>query len=141
MSMAVALGWLDTNIFIHALITNHREHARGRALVDALTDGRAEGWLTPLVAHELTYTLGRFPQYQTRAAIYAYLSDIMATPGVLAEDKPTMLAAVGRWAAGPRLSFVDAYLTELAARDGLPVCSANARDFPATPNSYTTAAL
>jgi predicted nucleic acid-binding protein len=101
MSMALALGWLDTNIFMHAPITSHREHARSRALVDALTDGRA----------------------------------------VLAEDKPTMLAAVGRWAASTGLSFVDAYLTELAARDSLPVCSANARDFPATPNSYTMVVL
>jgi len=31
-------------------------------------------------------------------------------------------------------------LTKLAQRDGWPVCSVNARDFPATPNSYTAAA-
>lgn len=137
--MAEVLGWLDTNIFIHALITNHREHVRSRALVDALTDGRAEGRLTPLVAHELTYTLGRFPRYPTRTDIHTYLASVVAAPGVIVDDKPTLVAALGRWAASASLGFVDAYLAELAARDGLPVCSANARDFPSTPNSFTTA--
>ncbi len=70
-----------------------------------------------------------------------YLLDILDAPGVLAEDKPVLLATVGRWMAGEPLGFVDAYLAELAARDGLPVCSANARDFPATPHSYATAAI
>lgn len=139
--MAEVLGWLDTNVFVHAIIPGHRENARALQIIDALNDGRAEGWLTPVVLHELAYVLGRFPAYRSRTVTGAYLQDIVNAPGVLAEDKPNLLATVGRWMTSASLGFVDAYLAELAARDGLPVCSANARDFPATPNSFTMAAL
>jgi predicted nucleic acid-binding protein len=139
--VAEALGWLDTNIFVHAIIPGHKEYARCVQIIDALADGRAEGWITPVVLHELAYVLGRFPAYRSRAVVAAYLLDILDAPGVLAEDKPVLLATMGRWMAGVPLGFVDAYLAELAARDGLPVCSANACDFPATPNSYATAAI
>jgi hypothetical protein len=37
------------------------------------------------------------------------------------------------------MSLVDAYLAELAQRDNVPVCSANARDFAGVSNSYATA--
>lgn len=139
--MAAQLGWLDTNVFVHALQPNDREYARSRALLDALADSRAEGWLSPLVMHELTYVLGRFPAYQTRAAIQTYLLAILASPGMRVEDKPTLIATVARWSVSASIGFVDAYLAELAQRDAVPVCSANARDFPVTPNSYVTAVL
>jgi predicted nucleic acid-binding protein len=139
--MAVQLGWLDTNVFIHSLYRGDREHARSRALVEALADGWAEGWLSPLVVHELTYTLARRPQFSTRAAVHTYLLEILNAPGVRVEDDLALRGALGRWAAGATIGFVDAYLAELAQRDGLPVCSANARDFAATPNSYAMAAL
>ena len=139
--MAVQLGWLDTNVFVHALQPNDREYARSRAVLDTLADGRAKGWLSPLVAHELTYALRRFPAYQTRTAIQTYLLTILDNPNIQAEDKPMLVAAVTRWAMSASVAFVDAYLTELAQRDTIPVCSANARDFPNTANSYVTAAL
>ena len=56
-------------------------------------------------------------------------------------QRDPLVAAVTRWAVSASLAFVDAYLTELAQRDTVPVCSANARDFPMTPNSYVTAVL
>jgi len=139
--VAVQLGWLDTNVFVHALQPNDREYARSREVLDALAGGRAKGWLSPLVAHELTYVLRRFPAYQTRAAIQTYLLTILSNRNIQAEDKPMLVAAVTRWAVSASLAFVDAYLTELAQRDTVPVCSANARDFPLTPNSYVTASL
>ena len=135
------LGWLDTNVFVHALQPNDREYARSRAVLDALADGRAEGWLSPLVAHELTYVLRRFSAYQTRAAIQTDLLAILDNPNVRVEDKPLLIAAVTRWAVGASIAFVDAYLAELAQRDAAPVCSANTRDFTTTPNSYVTAVL
>jgi predicted nucleic acid-binding protein len=127
--VAVQLGWLDTNVFIHALHPNDREYVRSRAILDALADGRAEGWLSPLVAHELTYALRRFPAYQTRTAIQTYLLAIASNSNIQVEDKPTLIAAVTRWATSASIAFVDAYLTELAQRDAIPVCPANAR-FP-----------
>ncbi|HVA92107.1 MAG TPA: PIN domain-containing protein [Chloroflexota bacterium] len=133
--MADQLGWLDTNLFIHALYTGDREFARSRALVDSLADGRGEGWLSPLVIHELTYVLSRRPEFPTRAAVHGYLASILHASGVQLEDSTTMRAAAARWATGT-VSFVDAYLTELALRDELPVCSANRRDFLDVDNSY-----
>lgn len=138
--MAVAVGWLDTNIFIHAIKINDPHRPRCLDLLKALEDGRAEGWLAPTVAHELSYVLSRLPHFNTRTAIGTYLNAILSYPGVRAADKPLLVATVARWA-GDTMGFVDALLAELAQRDGLPVCSVNARDFPATPNSYATAVL
>jgi len=109
-------------------------------MLQALQDGRAEGWIAPTVVHELTYVLTRLPTFKTRSAIAIYLAAILSYPGVLSDDKSLLVATVGRWAAGT-LSFVDALLTELAQRDSRPVCSVNARDFRTTPNSYAVAVL
>jgi predicted nucleic acid-binding protein len=139
--MAVQLGWLDTNVFVHVLYPGDREHQRCRALVEALEDDRAQGWLSFAVMHELTYTLSRKPGFGTRTAIAIYVNSILSYPGVLADDKDVLVNTVARWAASTTIALVDAYLAVLAERDGMPVCSANARDFPATPNSYATAPL
>jgi hypothetical protein len=56
--VAVQLGWLDTNLFIHALYAGDREHARSCGLLNALADGRAEGWLSPLVLRQLPFPEG-----------------------------------------------------------------------------------
>lgn len=136
--MAEQLGWLDTNLFIHALYAGDREYARSRLLLDALADGRAEGWLSPLVLHELSYALSRRPGYGTRAAIHTYLLAILGVPGIHVEDEATVRAALSRCASGA-LSLVDAYLGEFAQRDNMPVCSANARDFTGVSNSYAAA--
>jgi predicted nucleic acid-binding protein len=138
--MPIELGWLDTNIFVHALMLGDTHQARCRDVLQALQDGRAEGWIAPSVVHELSYVLTRLPTFKTRSAIAIYLSTLLSYPGVAATDKTLLITTVGRWAAG-RLSFIDALLTELAQRDGRPVCTVNARDFPTTPNSYATVAL
>ncbi len=138
MSMPVELGWLDTNIFVYAVTLNDPHQPRCQAIMEALGNGSAEGWIAPIVVHELNCVLGRRRAFRTRAA--TYLNGILAYPGVLAADKPLLTMAVTRWAAGT-ISFADALLTELAQRDSLPVCSVNARDFPITPNSYATAPL
>ena len=138
--MPVSLGWLDTNIFVHAITRGDAHAPRCRDLLTALQDGRADGWLDATVVHELSYVLGRRRAFPTRAALAFYLRTILSYPGVRAMDKTLLLATVGRWAAGT-MGFVDALLAELTARDGLPVCSVNARDFPATPNSYVTAVV
>ncbi|HZS92011.1 MAG TPA: PIN domain-containing protein [Chloroflexota bacterium] len=137
--MAVEVGWLDTNIFVHALSTTDAHYARCNEIINALIDGRAVGRLSPLVLHELSYVLSRRPRF-TRATIQTYLATIVNTAGIHAPDKPMLVAAVDRWGNGT-MGFVDAYLTELAGRDGIPICSVSARDFPATPNSYATATL
>lgn len=139
--MAVQLGWLDTNVFVHVLYPGDREHRRCRAIVEALADDHAQGWLSFAVMHELTYTLSRKPGFGTRTAIATYVNSLLSFPGVLAHDKVTLVNTLARWIESTTIGLVDAYLAELAERDGVPVCSANARDFPATPNSYATAPL
>jgi len=138
--MPIELGWLDTNIFVHALMLGDPHQSRCRDVLQALQDGRAEGWIAPSVVHELSYVLTRLPTFKTRPAIALYLTTLLSYPGVVAADKPLLIATVGRWAVG-RISFIDALLTELAQGDGRPVCTVNARDFPTTPNSYATVVL
>lgn len=139
--MTAQLGWLDTNIFVHAIMLGDAHQPRCRDVLKALEEGHAEGWIAPPVVHELRYVLARLPSFGTRGAIATYLTTILSYPGVLATDKPLLVAAISRWAASMTIGFVDAGLAELALRDGLPVCSVNARDFPVTPNSYATAVL
>lgn len=138
--MPVEIGWLDTNIFLHAITPGDPHGPRCRDLLKALEDGRAVGWIASTVIHELSYVLSRRRAFPTRSAIAAYLIAILHYPGIQASDKPLLTATIARWA-GSTIGFVDALLAELAQRDNLPVCSVNARDFPVTPNSYATAAL
>lgn len=138
--MPVELGWLDTNVFVHAMSANDPHQPRCRAILEALENDTAHGWIEPIIIHELSHVLSRRQAFGTRAAIAIYLTALLSYPGVLAPDKPLLASTVARWAAGT-VGFVDAYLAELAQRDGLPVCTVNARDFPTTPNSFATAAL
>lgn len=138
--MAVELGWLDTNIFIHALSAPDSHYARCTDLINALQDGRAEGWINATVLHELSYVLSRRRDFAMRTTIATYLLEILNAPGVLAAEKAILIATVTRWGT-TTIAFVDAYLTKLTQRDGLPVCTVNARDFPGIANAYATAVM
>ncbi len=135
MSAVRQLGWLDTNIFIHALFPRDPHYPRCQELLRALDEGTAEGWLDPMVVHELSYVLGRLPAFRDRAAIAGYLRPILLTEQILTDDKPALLAAVARWTARGG-GFVDAWLAVLAHRHELPVCSVNADDFPDVENTF-----
>ena len=90
--MPEQLGWLDTNLFVHALFPRDPHHARCRAIVRALEEGRAEGWLDPLVVHELSYVLSRLGQrFPTRTAIEEYLRGILLINAIHADDKAGLL--------------------------------------------------
>src|SRR6184192_1522732 len=139
--MPEQLGWLDTNLFVHALFPREPHHARCRAIVRALEEGRAEGWLDPLVVHELSYVLSRLGQrFPTRTAIEEYLRGILLIDAIHADDKAGLLEAVARWEIG-RTGFADAWLAVRARRRGLPVCSVNQADFGSMPNTFLTARL
>jgi len=131
--VAVELGWLDTNIFIHALSAPDSHYARCTDLINALQDGRAEGWINATVLHELSYVLSRRRDFAMRTTIATYLLEILNAPGVLAAEKAILIATVTRWGTTT--------ITELTQRDGLPVCTVNARDFPGIANAYATAVM
>ncbi|HET8629781.1 MAG TPA: type II toxin-antitoxin system VapC family toxin [Thermomicrobiales bacterium] len=133
--MPEQLGWLDTNLFVHALFPRDPHYARCQRILAALDAGTAEGWLDPLVVHDLTYVLGRLPQFPDRAAIQGYLRTILLTEQIRADDKPALLAAVARWVMRGG-GFTDAWLASLAGRRALPVCSVNARDLPDIANTF-----
>ncbi len=135
-----ALGWLDTNIFIHALFTKDTQHDRCHAILRALQEGRAQGWIDVLVVHELTYVLGRLPQFTSRAVIHEYIRGILTMSTIQADDKAMLLAGLARWAT-ENVGFADARLAVLAQARGLPVCSANQRDFAGVGNSFVTVSL
>lgn len=133
--MSEQFGRLDTNIFVHALFPRDTQYARCRAIIAALGDGSGEGWLDPLVVHELTYVLLRVRQFRDRAAIGIYLRDLLRMPGLQTAQRSLLLTALARWATRGG-GFVDAWLATLALGDGQPVCTANARDFPDVRNTF-----
>jgi len=134
------LGWLDTNIFVHTLFTNDIHHHRCRAILQALQAGRAGGWIDVLIVHELTYVLGRLPQFTSRGDVHQYIRSILSLITVQAEDKDALLTTLALWAT-ENIGFADARLIVLAQRNGLPVCTVNRRDFAAVGNSFVTARL
>lgn len=133
--MSENLGYLDTNLFVHALFQADGPYPRCRALISTLNAGTARGQLDPFVVHELTYVLLRLRIFADRAAVEVYLRTILQAPGVQAPQRDLLLAALSRWASRGG-GFVDAWLATRALADGEPVCSANARDFPDVENTF-----
>lgn len=133
--MREQLGWLDTNIFVHSLYVNDTHCGRCRSLLEAISRGDAEGWVDPIVLHELTYVITRRQLFPTREAIHQYVRSMLIWENLHAEDKDGLLQALARWAR-QNVGFVDAWLAVLAQRRGLPVCSVNAVDFAGVPNTY-----
>lgn len=82
MSGARQFGWLDTNLFVHALFPRDPHYVRCQAIFDALESGAAEGWIEPMVVHELTYVLGRLPSLRDRTAVHEYLRTVLSKDGV-----------------------------------------------------------
>lgn len=135
MSVSGELGYLDTNLFVHALYPNDPHYPRCRALLTALAEGEATGWLDAIVVYELTFVLGRRRRFPDRQAIARYVGGIIETPGVVAADKGLLLVALERWVA-QGIGFADAWLFACSAAANVAVCSANARDFQDVPNTY-----
>ena len=138
--MIEQLGWLDTNLFVHILFAGDPHRERCQALLYALREGRAEGWIDPVVVHELTYVLSRQRQFANRGSISRYVLGILRVDHIHADDKAGLVEAVELWAQG-RIGFADAWLTMRARRRRMPICTVNAGDFPLTLNSYPTAAV
>jgi len=136
----IQLGWIDTNIFLHSLLPNDPHYPRCRALIKALQEGRAEGWLDVTIVHELTYTLRRLPGYDNRALIRAYIERILGIAQIHADDKSALRETLLLWER--QGGFVDNWLATSARRRNLPVCSVNERDFSSDlDNTFRTANL
>lgn len=133
--MVRQLGWIDTTIFVAVLFPHDPSYPACAALLLALEQGEAEGWIDPTVVHELTYVLRRTGLFPDREAIHTYVRSILLLGGVRAHDKDVMLDAIAQWQIRG-IGFVDALLTTRAQRDSLPICSVNERDFLGVANSF-----
>jgi hypothetical protein len=139
------LGLLDTGLFIHPLFRRDPQAPRCVALLEALERGEAEGWLDITVIHELTYALHVAPGFTRasgggrvqldRGAVHAYLRPLLLLPGMRADDRDGLVATLDRWAT-TGVAFVDAWLTTLAIRRHLPVCSPNQADYTDNANTF-----
>jgi predicted nucleic acid-binding protein len=122
----MADGFIDTNIFIHAVATDAHS-AECQQFLLRVERGEITVKLESTVLHELSYMLKRFHKQFTRQDIADYLLLILGWPGIQA-DKVVMIDAVGRWRRTEGLAFVDAYLAELATREGVQIYSKNVRE-------------
>lgn len=126
MSSPREVGWLDTNVFVHAQ-TRDASSAACRALLRALDHGEAAGWLDPVVLHELSYVLPRVLRWD-RETVAQYLSAVLLAPGVRVEGgNDVLLDAVVRWAR-TGAAFADAVLAARAAATDQSVCTVNVTD-------------
>jgi len=124
--LASPAGWLDTNLFVHAC-QNDEHSAACRALIRGLEDGSVEGWLHPVVLHELSYVLRNLLRWD-RAKIADLLVALVLAPGVRVPGDAGVLAdGILRWR-DSAIAFADALLAAEASAAGLPVCSVNATD-------------
>lgn len=119
------------------LFPQDRNFPRCQALATALRRGEAEGWIEPLVIHELTYVLQRTGRFPTRDASHEYIRGILLIDSIHADDKDALLDATARWAIDG-VRFTDAWIGVLAGRRKLPVCSVNIRHFPTIENTFSS---
>jgi predicted nucleic acid-binding protein len=95
MDAGMADGFVDTNVFIHAIATDAHSVECQRFLL-LVERGEIRVSLEATVLHELSYMLKRFHKQMTRQDIADYLLLMLGWPGVQA-DKIVLIDAVGRW--------------------------------------------
>jgi predicted nucleic acid-binding protein len=128
--MAEDLGWLDTNVFVHA-VTRDAHSAACENLVAQLKSGDAQGRIDPVVVHELTYTLTRkFRFSRADAADYARMLLVLDSVDVLGGKEP-VITALSIWDE-QGVDFADALLSARAVLDGSYVTSVNVKDIQRT---------
>lgn len=119
----VSSGLIDTNVFIHAqTYDSYAEECL--QFLEAIREGRTQARLDPTVVHELSYALPHYRKGMTRGEVAEYLLAVLGWEGFTGE-KGVLVDAVQRWRDTPRLAFVDAYLSALAAGDTCPIYTKN----------------
>ena len=79
------------------------------------------------------------PRWSVNAAIWSDDDDLARLRGgVRADDREALVAALDRWAT-TGVAFVDAWLTTVAIRRRLPVCSPNVAHFAEVRNTFPMA--
>lgn len=123
----MADGFLDTNVFVHALLRDDQSEECQRFLA-TVQEGRNRARLDPLVMHELSYVLPRVIKQMDRAEVADFLEAVLGWKGIDA-DRTLLAEALRRWRVTTELSFVDAVLCAAAGRERLPIYTKNVRHF------------
>ncbi len=136
-SQSTNYGWLDTNVFIHALCEGDLEHRRSAEILYSLENDEARAALDPLVVHELTYVLPRVVKnrFCSRQDIFEFIAPYLALENIYIDQRQSLIDALRLWA-GSTLAFVDAYLRANARVRQEPNCSANRQDFGGVTNTF-----
>lgn len=110
--------FLDTNVLVRFILGEPEKQAAAVAVLFKRCDeGTLELSLLPIVAAETVFVLSSFYE-QGRAEIAEVLAHVLASPGIICEQRDVLLLALRRYAES-KAHFVDCYL---AATSGLTRC-------------------
>lgn len=122
----MAIGLIDTNVFIHA--QTHDAHAEEcLQFLEALESGRLQAQIEPVVVHELSYALPHYRKGMSRTEVGEFLLAVLAWEGIVG-DKGLLINAVRRWQQTPGIAFVDAYLAAVATENQASIYTKNVRE-------------
>ncbi len=119
--------WIDANILLRLLTGDPPEMAeRTVRLAQKAERGEVTLKLLPIVVAEVSWVLNSFYGY-SRSEIAQVLIPLMTTEGLLVENVDRVIAALKQMAS-VNVDFLDAYLAEIARKEGEAVVSFD-RDF------------
>jgi predicted nucleic acid-binding protein len=119
--------WIDANILLRLLTGDPPEMAeRAVRLAQKAERGEVTLKLLPIVVAEVSWVLNSFYGY-SRSEIAQVLIPLMTTEGLLVENVDQVIAALKQMAS-VNVDFLDAYLAEIARKEGEAVVSFD-RDF------------
>ncbi|GET39474.1 PIN domain-containing protein [Microseira wollei] len=119
--------WVDANVLLRFLTGEPPELAqRALRLMQQAERGEVILRLSPIVVAEVVWVLGSFYRYP-RNQIAEVLLPLVIAEGVFLEESEQVVAAIDRMATA-NVDFIDAYLAEVARREGGSVVSFD-RDF------------
>ena len=119
--------WVDANVFLRFLTGEPPDLAqRALRLMQQAERGEVTLKLSPIVVAEVVWVLGSFYRYP-RNQIAEVLLPLVTAEGVVLEESEQVVAALERMATA-NVDFIDAYLAEVARREGGSVVSFD-RDF------------
>lgn len=121
-SAALPTALLDASILLRYLTGDPEPQAdRARGVFERAERGEVRLILTPLTVAECVWVLKSFYKHSS-AAIASALQQVMALGGVTTEQEGVVRAALTGMA-HHNVEFTDAYLAELARRDGVSVAT------------------
>ncbi|HBE31997.1 MAG TPA: PIN domain nuclease [Cyanobacteria bacterium UBA11369] len=119
--------WVDANVLLRFLTGEPPDLAqRALRLIQQAERGEVILRLSPIVVAEVVWVLGSFYRYP-RNQIAEVLLPLVTAEGVVLEESEQVVAALDRMATA-NVDFIDAYLAEVARREGGSVVSFD-RDF------------